>query len=55
MVSNALVEVAAKGGNFMWTNRHLGFSNIAERLNRLFLAGDLNMAPLIFEANFLAI
>ncbi|XP_057823941.2 uncharacterized protein LOC131036143 [Cryptomeria japonica] len=53
--SNALFEVAAKGGNFTWTNRHLGFSNIAEKCDRFFLAGDWNLAPLIFEAKILAI
>ncbi|XP_057868851.2 uncharacterized protein LOC131075918 [Cryptomeria japonica] len=34
---NALFEVAAKGGNFTWTNRRRGFSNIAEKLDRFFL------------------
>ncbi|XP_057823539.2 uncharacterized protein LOC131035830 [Cryptomeria japonica] len=53
--SNALFEVATKGGNFTWTNRCLGFSNIAEKLDRFFLAGEWNLAPLVFEAEVLAI
>ncbi|XP_059068682.1 uncharacterized protein LOC131078213 [Cryptomeria japonica] len=53
--SNALYEVSAKGGNFTWTNRRLGFSNIAEKLDRFFLARDWNLARLVFEAKFLAI
>ncbi|XP_059067732.1 uncharacterized protein LOC131858499 [Cryptomeria japonica] len=52
---NALFEVAAKGGNFTWMNRHRGFSNIAEKIDRFFLAGDWNLAPLVFEAEVLAI
>ncbi|XP_059076616.1 uncharacterized protein LOC131063353 [Cryptomeria japonica] len=52
---NALFEVAAKGGDYTWTNRHRGFSNIAEKLDRFFLAGDWNVAPLVFEAEVLAI
>ncbi|XP_059070202.1 uncharacterized protein LOC131859930 [Cryptomeria japonica] len=52
---NALFEVAAKGGNYTWTNRHRGFSYIAEKLDRFFLAGDWNLAPLVFEAEVLAI
>ncbi|XP_057814902.2 uncharacterized protein LOC131028604 [Cryptomeria japonica] len=53
--SNALFEVAAKGGNFTWTNRCLGFSNIVEKLDRFFLAREWNLAPLIFEVEVLAI
>lgn len=53
--ANALFEVAAKGGNFTWTNRRRGFSNIAEKLDRFFLAGDWNLSPLVFEAEVLAI
>ncbi|XP_059078013.1 uncharacterized protein LOC131032223 [Cryptomeria japonica] len=53
--SNASFEVVAKGRNFTWTNRRLGFSNIAEKLDRFFLAGDWNLAPLIFEVEVLAI
>ncbi|XP_057842189.2 uncharacterized protein LOC131051639 [Cryptomeria japonica] len=33
----------------------LGFSNIAEKLDRFFLVGDWNLVPLIFEADVLAI
>ncbi|XP_059068653.1 uncharacterized protein LOC131027512 [Cryptomeria japonica] len=53
--SNALFEMVAKGGSFTWTNRRQGFSNIAEKLDRFFLAGDWNLAPLVFEAKVLAI
>ncbi|XP_057857632.1 uncharacterized protein LOC131066802 [Cryptomeria japonica] len=53
--SNTLFEVAAKGGNFTWTKRWLGFSNIAEKIDRFFLAGEWNLAPLIFEVEILAI
>ncbi|XP_057829385.2 uncharacterized protein LOC131040463 [Cryptomeria japonica] len=52
---DALFEVVAKGGRFTWTNRRWGFSYIAEKLDRFFLAGDWNLAPLIFEAEVLAI
>ncbi|XP_059070751.1 uncharacterized protein LOC131860368 [Cryptomeria japonica] len=52
--SNALFEVVAKGGSFSWTNRWWGFSNIVEKLDRFFLVGDWNLAPLVFEAEFLA-
>lgn len=44
--SNALFEVVAKGGRFTWTNKSRGFSNIAKKLDRFFLAGDWNLAPL---------
>ncbi|XP_059068386.1 uncharacterized protein LOC131858918 [Cryptomeria japonica] len=53
--SNALFEVDAKGGNFTWNNRHLGFSNIVEKLDRFFLVGEWNLAPLVCEAEVLAI
>ncbi|XP_059064784.1 uncharacterized protein LOC131856859 [Cryptomeria japonica] len=53
--SNKRGGVAAKGGNFTWTNRRLGFSNRAEKLDRFFLTGDQNLVPLIFEAKVLAI
>ncbi|XP_059073802.1 uncharacterized protein LOC131070546 [Cryptomeria japonica] len=53
--ANALFEVAAKGGIFTWTNRRRGFSNIVEKLDRFFLARDWNLAPLVFEAEVLAI
>ncbi|XP_057836467.1 uncharacterized protein LOC131046699 [Cryptomeria japonica] len=53
--SNALFEVVAKGGNFTWTNKQRGFSNIAEKLDRFFLTRDWNLAPLVFEAEVLAI
>ncbi|XP_057852131.2 uncharacterized protein LOC131062486 [Cryptomeria japonica] len=53
--SNALFEVAYKGGNFTWTNSRLGFSNKAEKLDRFFLAGEWNLAPLVFEAEVLTI
>lgn len=53
--SNALFKVVAKGGNFTWTDRRLGFSNIAKKLDRFFLVGEWNLAPLIFEAKVLAI
>ncbi|XP_057851477.2 uncharacterized protein LOC131061676 [Cryptomeria japonica] len=52
---NALLEVVAKGGNFTWTNRRRGFSNIAKKLDRFFLAGDWSVAPVVFEAEVLAI
>ncbi|XP_059070808.1 uncharacterized protein LOC131860412 [Cryptomeria japonica] len=52
---NALLEVVAKGGDFTWTNRRRGFSNIAEKLDRFFLAGDWSVAPIVFEAEVLAI
>ncbi|XP_057819425.2 uncharacterized protein LOC131032467 [Cryptomeria japonica] len=55
MDSNALFEVVAKGGSFTWTNRWWGFSKIVEKLDRFFLAGDWNLAPLVFEAEVLAI
>ncbi|XP_057818721.2 uncharacterized protein LOC131031588 [Cryptomeria japonica] len=53
--SNTLFEVVAKGGNFTWTNRQRIFSNIAEKLDRFFLVGDWNLAPLVFGAEVLAI
>ncbi|XP_057867448.1 uncharacterized protein LOC131074785 [Cryptomeria japonica] len=53
--SSALFEVVAKGGSFTWTNRRQGCSNIVEKLDRFFLAGDWNLAPLVFEAEVLAI
>ncbi|XP_059064795.1 uncharacterized protein LOC131066016 [Cryptomeria japonica] len=56
--ANVLFEVEAKGGNFTWTNRRRGFSNITEKLDRFFLVGDWNLAPvdpLVFEAEVLAI
>ncbi|XP_059065362.1 uncharacterized protein LOC131857179 [Cryptomeria japonica] len=52
---NALFEVAAKGGDYTWTNRRRGFSNIVEKLDRFFLARDWNVATLVFEAEVLAI
>ncbi|XP_059078117.1 uncharacterized protein LOC131067935 [Cryptomeria japonica] len=52
---NALFEVAAKGRNYTWTNGCRGFSNIAEKLDRFFLARDWNLAPLVFEAEVLVI
>ncbi|XP_059073460.1 uncharacterized protein LOC131047916 [Cryptomeria japonica] len=52
---NALLEVVAKGGDFTWNNRRRGFSNIAEKLDRFFLAGDWSVALVVFEAEVLAI
>lgn len=52
---NALLEVVAKGGDFTWTNRRRGFSNIAEKLDRFFLTGDWSVARVVFEAEVLAI
>ncbi|XP_059077996.1 uncharacterized protein LOC131876577 [Cryptomeria japonica] len=52
---NALFEVVAKGGDFTWTDRRRGFSNIAEKLDRFFLVGDWNVSPVVFEAEVLAI
>ncbi|XP_059071122.1 uncharacterized protein LOC131863796 [Cryptomeria japonica] len=52
---NVFLEVVAKGGDFTWTNRHRGISNIAEKLDRFFLARDWSVASIVFEAKVLAI
>lgn len=35
-----LIEIPFKTGDFTWTNRRTGFLNIAEKLDRFFIAGD---------------
>lgn len=46
---NGLCEVVAKGEDYTWTNRRKGFSNITEKLDKFFLAGNWNLQPLLYE------
>lgn len=39
-VGSGLMEVKFKTGEFTWTNRRVGFSNIVEKLDCFFLAGN---------------
>lgn len=40
ITESGLIEIPFKTGEFTWTNRRSGFLNIAERLDRFFVAGD---------------
>ena len=48
-----LWEVPTKGGHFTWTNKRKGFSHIVERLDRIFLSGEWQMIPVVFEVRIL--
>jgi hypothetical protein len=36
----ASIELDLKNGDFIWTNRRRGFSNIAEKFDRFFIVGN---------------
>ncbi|XP_059064117.1 uncharacterized protein LOC131856369 [Cryptomeria japonica] len=40
VMNSGLIEIPFRTGDFTWTNRRSGFMNIAERLDRFFIASD---------------
>ncbi|XP_059078150.1 uncharacterized protein LOC131876705 [Cryptomeria japonica] len=50
---NQLLDVAPKNGTFTWTNRHTGFTEIAEHLDWFLVAGDWLAQNLILEYSIL--
>lgn len=52
---NGLMEVPFKRGEFTWNNRCSGFSNIAEKLDRILLWGDWDRFPWLLQAEILPI
>ncbi|XP_059075238.1 uncharacterized protein LOC131875198 [Cryptomeria japonica] len=50
---NQLLDVALKNGTFTWTNRHTGFTKIAERLDQFLVAGDWLAQNIILESTIL--
>ncbi|XP_059070351.1 uncharacterized protein LOC131860023 [Cryptomeria japonica] len=55
VISSRLIEIPFKTGELTWTNRRSGFLNIAERLDRFFIAGDWTESHWANEAEILLI
>jgi len=52
---NSLFEIPMGNGTFTWTNRRLGFSNIAKKLDKFLFKGDLSKFLYSLECKILPI
>lgn len=48
-----LWEVPKKDCHFTWTNKRKGFSHIAKRLDIIFLSGEWQTLPIVFEGRIM--